>query len=65
MSIFLKQLSTAKTDEQVTDILTKDSSLDILQELGYTSVPHRETITSAKRIVQYVVFSFLIYFSVF
>ncbi|CAB4024133.1 G2 M phase-specific E3 ubiquitin- ligase-like [Paramuricea clavata] len=45
-------LSNATTDEQVIGILTKDSSLDILQELGYTSVPHMETIATAKRIVQ-------------
>ena len=52
--IFLIQLSNATTDEQVIGILTKDSSLDILQELGYTSVPHMETIATAKRLIQYV-----------
>ena len=34
------------------ETLVKDDVLDILSEVGYTGVPHRETLQTVSRIVQ-------------
>ncbi len=46
------QLSAASTDDQVQDIIMKEATIDILQELGYTGVPYKETVTTVGQIVQ-------------
>lgn len=42
----------ANTDDEVKNLLISDSILDVLQELGYTGIPHRETVLSVKSIIQ-------------
>ena len=42
----------AEDDEHVRDILLSDEVIDILQQIGYKGVPHRETKTSVTSVIQ-------------
>jgi len=45
-------LSSAATDEQVRAILTSDDVLDVLESIGYTGIPQKETLTGIAPIIQ-------------
>ncbi|PFX11130.1 hypothetical protein AWC38_SpisGene25360 [Stylophora pistillata] len=47
-------LSKATTDAEVRESLMSERTFEVLGMIGYRSIPQRETITSAKAIVQYV-----------
>ena len=42
----------AKSDDELHAVLVLDNVLTVLEEIGYTGVPHRETLKSAMDIVQ-------------
>jgi hypothetical protein len=46
------QLMGAVDDEKVREILISDEGMEILQEIGYKGVPHRETKSSICSIIQ-------------
>ena len=50
--IFALQLSSATTDEQVRTTLTSDVVLDVLESIGYTGIPQKETLTGVQPIIQ-------------
>ena len=45
-------LSSATTDEQVRATLTSDVVLDVLESIGYTGIPQKETLTGVQPIIQ-------------
>eukprot|EP00794_Sanderia_malayensis_P012517 gene12518-13801_t len=46
------QVSDATNEEQLHNIILTEEVLDILQDIGYTGIPSRETLKTAKNIVQ-------------
>ena len=50
--LFLLQLTICVTDGAVQLVMLRDETLDVMQQLGYTGVPQRETTLSCKKIVQ-------------
>ena len=48
------KVSNAVSDEDLQGLLTSDDGLDTLEVIGYTGVPHRESITAKDKILQYV-----------
>ena len=42
----------AKSDDELRSVLVLDDVLTVLEEIGYTGVPHRETLKSAMSIIQ-------------
>ena len=46
------QLSSATTDEGVRAVLTSDDGLDVLESIGYTGIPQKETLAGVKPIIQ-------------
>jgi hypothetical protein len=49
---FVLQLLSATSDAEVQSIVSNEASLDILQELGYTGIPQRKTLQTAKGLKQ-------------
>jgi hypothetical protein len=52
VSTFILQIKKACDNEKLREILVSDDVFDILAEVGYTGVPHRETLDSVAKIVQ-------------
>lgn len=46
------QLSSATTDEQVKATLTCDDVLDVLESIGYSGIPQKETVAGIQPIIQ-------------
>eukprot|EP00794_Sanderia_malayensis_P013170 gene13169-14520_t len=46
------KISDATNEEQLHNIILTEEVLDILQDIGYTGIPSRETLKTAKNIVQ-------------
>ena len=42
----------AQSDDELHAVLVLDDVLTILEEIGYTGVPHHETLKSASDIIQ-------------
>ena len=42
----------AKSDDELHAVLVLDNVLTVLDEIGYTGVPHRETLKTTMGIVQ-------------
>lgn len=46
------QLSNATTDKQVKAALTCDHVLDVLESIGYSGIPQKETVAGIQPIIQ-------------
>ena len=46
------QLLNATSDTDVQRIVSSESSLELLQELGYTGIPQREALQTSKGLIQ-------------
>mgnify|MGYP002803464762 CR=1 FL=1 len=42
----------AKSDDELHSVLVLDDVLTVLEEIGYTAIPHRETLKPAMGIIQ-------------
>lgn len=42
----------AKSDDELHAVLVLDNVLTVLEEIGYTGVPHRETLKTTMGVVQ-------------
>lgn len=51
-NVLVFQLSSAATDQEVRDALTSDEVLDVLESIGYTGIPQKETLAGVKSIIQ-------------
>ncbi|XP_048580434.1 uncharacterized protein LOC125561131 [Nematostella vectensis] len=48
------RLSSAATDDEVKEVTTSDAVLDVLDSIGYMSIPQKETVASVKSIIQWI-----------
>ena len=50
--LLLLKITSVSDDKMLRELLIRDDILDILGEVGYTGVPHRETLETVNSIIQ-------------